>query len=287
MKKNAQAPLWFRTLMIGPALLWLLAFLGVPLLLVLVISFTTRSTYGGIEYRFSTAAYSALMEPLYFRILIRSVVMAAMASLVCLLLGFPLAAFIVSTGRDARRWLLMLVIIPFCINFLIRTYAWMTLLRSEGLINSLLMSLGLIKSPLALLYTPGAVLFGLVYIFLPFVILPVYASLEKLDPHLVEAARDLGAGDWAVLRHVVLPLSAPGLIAGTLLTFIPSLGMFVVTDLMGGSRTMLVGNLIQNQFMASRNWQLGSAASVLLIILVLTGLWLYRKLWPEGGLGDV
>jgi len=288
LKETDRAPAWFRSLMGTPPLLWLTIFLGIPLLLVVAISFTTRGTYGGVVYQFSLASYAMLLDPLYVGIMVRSLGMATVATLVCLLAGYPLAAYIAAAGPERRRWLLMLVIIPFCINFLIRTYAWMVLLRSEGLINSLLMATGLIESPLAMLYTPGAVLLGLVYIFLPFAVLPIYASLEKLDPHLVEAASDLGARGGQVLRRVVLPMAAPGIAAGALLTFIPSLGMFVVTDLMGGSRTMLVGNLIQNQFMAARNWQLGSAASVLLILMVLVGLGIYRRLFPaEGGMGDV
>lgn len=278
----------FSLLMSGPALFWLIVFLGLPLLLVIIISFTTRSTYGGIIYRFSLTAYQSLFDPLYLKILLRSLFMASAATILCLFAGYPVAACIASSWPAKRRFLLMLVIIPFCINFLIRTYAWMVLLRSEGLINSLLMSAGLIRSPLSMLYTPGAVLLGLVYIFLPFAVLPVYASLEKLDQRLLEAASDLGATDRHTFFRIILPLIAPGLAAGALLVFIPSLGMFVVTDLMGGARTMLIGNLIQNQFMAARNWQLGSAASVLLIILVLCGLLLYRRFFPEeGGLGGV
>lgn len=271
-----------------PAQLWLTVFLGLPLLLIVLISFTTRGTHGGIIYRFSLAAYQSIFDPLYLKILLRSLLMAFAATVFCLLAGYPVAAYIASSRPAKRRFLLMLVITPFCINFLIRTYAWMVFLRSEGLINSLLISAGLIRSPLTMLYTPGAVLLGLVYIFLPFAVLPVYASLEKLDQRLLEAASDLGATDRRTFFRIILPLISPGLAAGALLVFIPSLGMFVVTDLMGGGRTMLIGNLIQNQFMAARNWQLGSAASVLLTILVLGGLLLYRRFFPdEGGLGGV
>lgn len=278
---------WFRSLMIGPSLLWLLLFLALPLLLVAAISFMTRGTYGGLVYNFSLSSYLMLLDPLYATIMARSLWMATATTVFCLAAGYPLAAFIAASGPNRRHWLLMLVVIPFCINFLIRTYAWMALLRSGGIINHLLLASGLISSPLTMLYTPGAALLGLVYAFLPFAVLPIYASLERLDQRLVEAATDLGARGRQVFWRVVLPMAAPGIAAGALLVFIPTLGMFVITDLMGGARTMLIGNLIQNQFMAARNWPLGSAASMVLVLTVLAGLWAYRKLFPNGGLGDV
>ena len=178
---------------------------------------------------------------------------------------------------------LLLSVIPFWTNFLIRTYAWMVILRSNGLINAVLSSLGLIDQPLSLLFTPGAVLLGLVYGFLPFMILPIYAAIDRLEPSLLEASSDLGARPWQTFWRVTLPLTAPGIAAGVLLVFVPALGMFVIPDLMGGAKVSLIGNLIQNQFLGARNWQFGSAASVVLMALVVLGLRLYKRFFRLEG----
>ena len=193
--------------------------------------------------------------------------MAAATTVICLLLGFPLALFISRAGSRKNIYL-QLVILPFWTSFLVRIYAWLFLLRDTGLINTALQHLGLIHDPLPLLYNDGAVLLGLVYGYLPFMVLPVYATLERLDPALVEAAADLGAKPWPTLLHVILPLSAPGIRAGSILVFIPALGAYLTPDLLGGGRTVLIGNLVQNQFTNARDWPFGAAISVGLMALV-------------------
>ena len=193
--------------------------------------------------------------------------MAAATTGICLLLGFPLALFISRAGPRKNIYL-QLVILPFWTSFLVRLYAWLFLLRDTGLINTALQGLGLIHDPLPLLYNDGAVLLGLVYGYLPFMVLPVYATLERLDPALVEAAADLGARPWSTLLHVILPLSAPGIRAGGILVFIPALGAYLTPDLLGGGRTVMIGNLVQNQFTTARDWPFGSAVSVGLMALV-------------------
>ena len=196
--------------------------------------------------------------------------MALITTGLCALLGFPVAYTLAM--RVSARWksaLLMLVVIPFWTSFLIRTYAWMIILRSEGVVNNSLLALHLIQEPLRLLYTPLAVMIGLVYGELPFMILPLYAVLQKLDPTLLEAAEDLGAPWWATFLRVTLPLSSPGLVAGSILVFIASVGAFVTPDLLGGARTMMVGNLIQNQFAVARDQPFGSAVAFLLTFVVL------------------
>jgi spermidine/putrescine transport system permease protein len=176
-----------------------------------------------------------------------------------------------------------LILVPFWTNFIIRIYAWIMILRTEGLLNSLLLNLGIIKVPLDILYTPTAVLIGMVYEFLPFMVLPLYTSLEKIENAQMEAAADLGARPWQVFMRITLPLSVPGMIAGSILVFIPAMGMFVVPDLMGGAKTILVGNLIRNQFLTARDWPFGAAASMLLLVLTLVVTLLYTR---KAGFGE-
>ncbi len=260
-----------------PALLWMGIFFFLPLLLVLVISFAARGTYGGIEWTFSLANYLNMADPLYLRIYARSVALAAATTLVCLVLGFPLAYYIASAPPRWQAVWLMLIIIPFWTNFLVRTYAWMFILRSEGLLHTLLSSLGLFTGPIEILYSDAAVLMGLVYGYLPFMVLPLYAAIERLDRSVVEAAWDLYATGWAVFWRVVLPLTKPGVIAGCLLVFIPSVGAFITPDLLGGARSMMVGNLIQHEYLVVRDWPFGSAVSFVLMTVVLLGVAGYVK----------
>ena len=265
---------------LAPAALVVVTLLVAPLLVVLAYSLMSRGVYGGVEAPYTLENYSRLFDSLYVAILFRSFVMAAAATVVCLLLAFPLALFISRAARR-KRLLLHLVMIPFWTSFLVRTYAWMFLLRDTGLFNTILLGLGLIAEPLPLLYNPGAVLLGLVYGYLPFMVLPLYASLERLDRSLIEAARDLYAPGWAVFTRVIVPLAKPGIAAGCLLVFIPSLGAYLTPDLLGGARSMMIGNFIQHEYLVVRDWPLGSAASLVLLATVLAGLWGYQR---TGGL---
>jgi spermidine/putrescine transport system permease protein len=251
-------------------------FFGVPLLIVVAYSLLTRGNYGGVEQPWTLESYTRFADPLYVTILLRSFLMAATATFLCALLGFPLALFISRAGKRKSLYL-QLVILPFWTSFLVRTYAWLFLLRDTGLINTALQKLNVIHDPLPLLYNNGAVLLGLVYGYLPFMVLPVYAILEKLDPALLDAAADLGARPLRALFRVTLPLTKPGLIAGGILVFIPCLGAYLTPDLMGGGKTVMIGNLIQNQFNTARDWPFGSAAS--LILMGIAGLLLlaYRR----------
>ena len=247
-----------------PGLAWLFLWAGVPLLLVVGYSFMERGIYGGVERGFTLEHYRQLLDPLYLGIIGRTIVLSVLATAGCLIVGFPMAYVIARSGRW-RRLLLFLVVLPFWTSFLVRTYAMIFLLRDTGLINSVLMGLGIIETPLTLLYTPGAVLAGLIYGFLPFAVLPIYASLEKLDPTLLEAAEMLGARPATRFWRVTLPLTMPGVVAGGLLVFIPALGSFLTPDLLGGAKTTLLGNLVQNQFTTGRDWPFGAAASILLL----------------------
>jgi spermidine/putrescine transport system permease protein len=260
-----------------PALVWMGVFFFLPLLLVLLISFATRGTYGGVEWTFSLANYLNMADPLYVRIYARSLALAAATTVVCLLLGFPLAYYIASAPPRRQAVWLMLTIIPFWTNFLVRTYAWMFILRSEGLLHTVLANLGLVTSPIEILYSDTAVLIGLVYGYLPFMVLPLYAAIERLDRSIVEAAWDLYASGWSVFWRVILPLTKPGVIAGCLLVFIPSVGAFITPDLLGGARSMMVGNLIQHEYLVVRDWPFGSAVAFVLMAVVVLGVVGYAR----------
>lgn len=263
--------------MVLPFSSWMVLFVAIPLLLVVILSFLSRGPYGWIEYNFTLSNYARIMNPLYLNILWKSLLIAFFTTVFCLLVGYPFAYFISLSPKKYRIALLMMIIIPFWTNSLIRTYAWIMLLRTEGIINSFLLALGIISAPFNLLYNEGAVFVGLVYTLFPFMVLPLYTSIEKLDKSLLEAARDLGAVPWKAFLHITLPLTAPGIIAGSILVFIPTLGYFFIPDLMGGSKAMYVCNLIKNQFLTARDWPFGAALSVLLILLTFGLVNLYTR----------
>jgi len=250
-----------------PAWLTMAVLFAAPFAIVLAYSFLTRGAYGGIALPWTAESYLRLFDSLYLVILWRSFAMALAATALCLLLAFPAALFISRAPRRKNLYL-QLVMLPFWTSFLVRTYAWIFLLRDTGLFNTALQALGVVRQPLPLLYNDGAVLLGLVYGYLPFMVLPIYAALERLDPALVEAAADLGARPLAAVWRVVVPLSRPGIVAGSVLVFIPCLGAYLTPDLLGGGRTVLVGNLVQNQFTTARDWPFGAAVSIALMAFV-------------------
>lgn len=275
-------------LLITPTMFWLGVFLLIPLVLIVVISFAVRGPYGNVVYTFSLKNYQNLLDKQYVIILWDSTWIAFLTTALSLVIGYPLAYFIARSHPRHKSFLLFMILVPFWTNFLIRIYAWMLMLRGQGVLGSVMTTLGLMQGlgekvfNLIQLYTPGAVLIGMVYEFLPFMILPLYSSLEKLDPSLLEAAADLGARPWRAFLRVTLPLSLPGIVAGTVLVFVPAMGMFVVPDLMGGARTVLVGNLIRNQYLVARDWPFGSAASMVLMVLTLAVTLVYTHFFGFG-----
>jgi spermidine/putrescine transport system permease protein len=254
-------------LLLLPLVLWALAFVVAPAVIMLVYSFLERGTLAGVVWSFTLQNYAGVFDPVYLQIVIRSIIYAGITTAICLAAGYPVAYLI---GRAEERWrnlLLMAVMVPFWTSFLIRTYAWVTILKSEGLLNSLLMQFQLISEPLQMLYTPGAVVIGLVYTFLPFMILPIYSSVEKLEGSLIEAALDLGAGPVRAFSRVIVPLTSPGIAAGVLLVFVPALGIYAVNDILGGGRVDMIGNIIENQFKGNaRNWPFGAALGTTLLV---------------------
>jgi spermidine/putrescine transport system permease protein len=273
---RARPPRAIGWLLLAPMLAWLALFVVAPAGVLAVYSFASRGALGAPELGFSWDNYSRVFavsdgRMIYVEIFARSVGYAALTTAICAVLAYPAAWFIARRGPGWRERLLMLVMVPFWTSFLIRTYAWIAILKSDGLLNGLLKASGavphVLPEPLELLYTPAAAVIGLVYAYLPFMILPIYASAEKLDGALIEAAHDLGAGPWRVFREVVLPLTWPGVAAGMMLVFVPSIGMFAITDLMGGARVSMIGNVIHNQFTKALNFPFGAALGVLFTLL--------------------
>jgi spermidine/putrescine transport system permease protein len=259
--------------MLAPLLAWLALFIVAPTAILFVYSFCQRDALGRVVYDFTWENYLRIADPVYLGVFGRSLAYAGLTTLACLLVAYPVAYYIARAPVRRRSTLLLLVMIPFWISFLLRTYAWISLLKAEGLASALLQWSHVITGPLEILYTPAAVLVGLVYTYLPFMILPIFTSAEKIDQALVEASLDLGAGPWRTLVHVVLPLTKPGIFAGILLVFVPSIGMFAVNDLMGGGRVDMIGNIIQNQFGQARDWPFGAALGMTFLGLFVLAFW--------------
>ena len=287
-------------ILVSPTLIFMVGLLIIPLILTLVISFGKRSPEGNVIYSFGLHNYIRILgisfdctggraicfDPLYAQILWRSLTLAFNTTAIVIIMAYPLAYFIARSHPRKRNTYLLMVLIPLWTNFVIRVYAWMMLLRTQGVINSVLGWLaglaGIHFVPLEMLYTPGAVLVGMVYEFLPFMILPIFTSLEKIDNSIYEAAADLGANSIRTLLKITLPLSLPGVVAGTILVFIPVMGTFIVSDLLGGKQVILVGNLIQRQFLDARDPTFGSAASLFLMALTLLVTFFYTRKFGFG-----
>lgn len=257
-----------RLLLLGPALAWWTLLLVVPIALVLMYSFFERGTYGGVVWNFNLDNFVRALDPLYVRVLLFSLRIALIATVIALLIGYPAAYLIATLPRRWRTPILVLTILPFWTSLLIRTYAWIVLLANNGLINRGLQGTGIIDEPLDLLYNEFAIVLGLVYGYLPLMILPIYASIERLNPELREASADLGGNAFRTFLRVTLPLTLPGIAAGCIFVFVPSLGNFIVPDLLGGGKTSMVGNLIQQQFLKARDWPFGATLSLFLIGLM-------------------
>lgn len=269
---------------IGPLALWMILFLAFPLIYVIVISFMHKGLYGGIEWKFTLENYAGLLDPAYIKVIWKSVVLAFNTSLICLLIAYPFSFIISKINEKYRGICILLIMLPFWINELIRLNGWSNILRDSGIVNTLLIRLGIISTPVTMMYTDGATLFGMVYAFFPFMVLPLNNSISKMDHNLIEAAYDLGASRAHTFLRIILPLTLPGIFAGTIQVFIPSLGAFYIADVMGGGNSTLLGNLIKDQFLTARNWPSGAAFSVILILFTLIILKIYTRV---GNLDDL
>ncbi len=278
LRRHPELQAW---LILAIPVIFLLIFFMAPLLIVFVYSFLERGKYGGVEWVFTLDNIRRVFDPLYFKTFLRSFYIAIVTTLITLGLGYPLAYFIAKSPPNRRGALLFALMIPFWTNFLIRTYAWLTLLRTHtGLINVTLMNWGLLSKPLPLYGNDFAIILGLVYGWLPVMVLPIYAALERLDESLLEAARDLYASSGKAFWRVTWPLSLPGVVAGSMLVFIPSLGAFVTPAILGGGKSLMIGNIISNQFLGAHDWPFGSALSMVMMIAMLAATLIYFR-WTK------
>lgn len=261
------------TLIVG----WLVLFVLIPNLMIIGTSFLTRDEANLIKFAFTFENYTRLLDPLYGKVMLHSFYMAIVATLICLVIGYPFAYIVAKMPEKWRPFMLFLIIVPFWTNSLIRTYGLKIVLGTQGILNQALMSLGLIDAPLRIMFTETAVMIGLVYILLPFTILPLYSAIEKLDGTYIEAARDLGANKFQTLVRVILPLTMPGIIGGCLLVLLPALGMFYIADLLGGAKNLLIGNVIKSQVLNARDWPFGAATSIALTLAMAIMLYAYYR----------
>lgn len=258
----------------------------VPFLLVFVASFLTKGEDQFLAFAFSLESYAKILDPMYGAIFLSSLKLSFLTSIATLLLALPFAYYLSTLKGYAKSMGLLLMIIPFWTSSLVRTYALVAILKTEGVLNTLLLSLGIVETPLEILYTQSAVMIGMVYTLLPFMILPIYASFEKLDHRYIEAARDLGANGFWLTFKIILPLVSSGIFAGIILVFLPSMGMFFIPDLLGGAKDLIIGSFIRNQFLTFRDWPFGSVASVVLTLLMLAMIYAYTKIGRFGAQKD-
>lgn len=254
-------------LTIGPMGLWTVLFFTFPFLYVLLVSFCTRDEFGNVVYQFTLKAYETLLKPTYMTIIYRTILMSVVVTFFVILIAYPYA-YIASRARKAvQNAMIIGIIVPFWTNSLLRIYAIMNVTSKNGMINTLLMNLGIIQEPLQILYTPFAVYFGMIYSLLPLMVMPLYSNMQKIDPAVLEAGRDLGASSFQLFRKVIFPLSIPGIMGGLVLVFVPSMFSFYVADALGGGKMIIIGNVISNQFSTSKNWPFGAAMAVLVMVL--------------------
>lgn len=258
----------FQNVVIVTIVGWLVLFVFLPNLMIIGTSFLTRDDANFVKMVFTLDNYARLLDPLYFEVLLHSLNMALIATLSCLVLGYPFAWFLAKLPEKVRPLLLFLLIVPFWTNSLIRIYGLKIFLSTKGYLNEFLLWLGVIDTPIRIMFTPSAVIIGLVYILLPFMVMPLYSSIEKLDKPLLEAARDLGANKLQTFIRIIIPLTMPGIVAGCLLVMLPAMGLFYVSDLMGGAKNLLIGNVIKVQFLNIRDWPFGAATSITLTIVM-------------------
>ncbi|MAC47709.1 spermidine/putrescine ABC transporter permease PotB [Oceanospirillum beijerinckii] len=280
----------FRRLIISVTLAWLTVFVFLPHLLLVGTSVMTPNPDHLVVWPVTLDSFEKVFTPLYFSVFWHSLELAAIATVICLMLAYPFAWILSTFNSRTQALLLFLLILPFWTNSLIRTYAIKILLGKKGLVNATMINLGIIDEPIQLLYTEFAVIFGLVYLLLPFMVLPLYSSFDKMDKSLLEAGRDLGAGTVQRFRHIILPLTMPGIVSGSLIVFLPAMGMFYIADLLGGAKNLLLGNVVKNLFLVARDWPMGAAFSVIMMLMMALMLLLYvqanRLVSRKGGLHD-
>ena len=277
----------FKTICLSPVIIYAFILILLPLLYVFFLSFCQNDSYGGIIYNFTLSNYLTIFDFTYIRILVKSSLIALIATFLCICISYPFALFLREKSEKTRNLMIKLVMVPFLTNSLIRTYGWIVLLRKNGIINTALVSLNITDGPVSLMYNDLGIIIGMTYTLLPFMILPLSSAVFKIDNSLIEAARDLGAGPIKIFKNIIFPQTASGVFNGSLMVFIPAIGYFFIADILGGGKAMIIGNLIKNQFLTARNWPLGAAISIFLIIVTFLIVKLYKKIGGKlDDLGD-
>lgn len=277
MKKNFKRNTLPAIAMAGPVSIWMIIFVALPMLFIIYISFMSRGVFGDVVYQFSIESYTKLLDSTYFKVIIKSIRAAFITTILCLAVGYPFAYYIARKPKEIASKLIMMIMIPFWTNSLMRLNSWLLLFQTSGPINTFLQNVGVLNSPLNLVYTDFLVMIGMITNMLPFAVLPMYSSIEKLSNSLLEASADLGASKIDTFFRITLPLTFPGIFSSIILVFIPSLGIYTVTDMLGGGKVLYIGNIIKNQFGAIRNWPLGAALAVLLIAITGILIFIYTR----------
>lgn len=267
----------FKTLFTVPVIVYAVILIFIPLIYILFLSFCKSDSYGGILFDFSLENYFLIFNSTYLKIFIKSILIGLVTTLLCILIAFPFSLILSTKSVRAQNIISKLIMVPFLTNSLIRTYGWIVLLKKNGIVNGFLMGTNLIDTPLNLMYNYLGIIIGMTYTLLPFMILPIYNSVLKLDKSQIEASRDLGASKWQTFKKIIFPSTLPGVFNGSLMVFIPAIGYFFITDILGGGKIMIIGNLIKNQFLAARNWPFGASLSIFLIIITLGLVSVYKK----------
>ena len=267
-----------RNIFIVPIILYTLLLIALPIVYILIISFYKNDSYGGMTKSFTFENYTAIFDSVYVGIFLKSFLIAIITMIICMLIAYPFALAVSHKNKKFQTIFMTLVMVPFLTNSLIRMYGWIVLLRKNGVINQVLLSLHIIKNPLNLMYNNLGIIIGMVYTLLPFMILPLYSAVSTIDIRLLEASSDLGATKWNTFKKIILPITFPALFNGGLMVFTPALGYFFIVDLLGGGKIMILGNLIKNQFLTARNWPFGASIAIMLIIITYILIIIYRKI---------
>lgn len=275
MKKESNL---FKVVFTAPVIIYTIVLVLIPLLYILFLSFCESDSYGGINYVFTLNNYAIIFNMTYLKVFIKSFVIGLITTFLCILIAYPFSLVLVTKSSRVQNIVTKLVMVPFLTNSLIRTYGWIVLLRKYGVVNSLLMSLNIIEEPLNLMYNYLGIVIGMTYTLLPFMILPVYSAVVKMDRNLIEAGRDLGVSEFNIFKNIIFPETLPGVFNGSLMVFIPAIGYFFITDILGGGKIMIIGNLIKNQFLTARNWPFGSSLSIFLIIITFGLVMIYKRI---------
>lgn len=267
----------FKTIFTTPVIIYTITLIFIPLVYILFLSFCKSDSYGGILYEFNLDNYLTIFNMTYLKVFLKSFAIAIITTFLCILIAYPFSLALINKSQQVQNLVIKLVNVPFLTNSLIRIYGWIVLLRKNGIINNFLLSSNLIDEPLNLMYNYLGIIIGMVYTLLPFMILPVYSAVSKVDKSVIEAGRDLGVSEFKIFKNIIFPITLPGVFNGSLMVFIPAIGYFFITDILGGGKFMIIGNLIKNQFLTARNWPFGASLSIFLIIITFGLVSIYKK----------